>query len=172
MKFIAGIMIGILLVMAAGVAAIVTGFFDTAATVPPSPLEEGLAEFALDRSIAKRVPDIPSRVSFSPQALHAGLSNYRGECLHCHGAPQVEASEFSKGLNPPAPDLAAGEVQARPDQELYWITSQGIRMTGMPAFSPTHSEEEIWQIVSFVRHLPDLTREERELLSSRALLER
>jgi mono/diheme cytochrome c family protein len=43
------------------------------------------------------------------------------------------------------------------DGQLYWVVSQGVRATGMPAFSPTHSPQEIWQIVSFVRHLPKLS---------------
>jgi mono/diheme cytochrome c family protein len=39
-------------------------------------------------------------------------------------------------------------------------------MTGMPAFGPTHSDREIWEIVTLVRHLPDLTDEERRELAS------
>ncbi|HMA18571.1 MAG TPA: cytochrome c, partial [Thermoanaerobaculia bacterium] len=37
-------------------------------------------------------------------------------------------------------------------------------MTGMPAFSPTHGESEIWQIVAFLRHLPEITDEEKSAL--------
>jgi mono/diheme cytochrome c family protein len=43
------------------------------------------------------------------------------------------------------------------DGQLFWVLSHGVRATGMPAFSPTHSPKEIWQIVSFVRHLPKLS---------------
>ena len=34
----------------------------------------------------------------------------------------------------------------------------------MPAFGPTHSAEEIWKIVVFIRHPPDLTAQERDSL--------
>ena len=37
-------------------------------------------------------------------------------------------------------------------------------MTGMPAFGPTHKENEIWQIVAFLRHLPGITDEEKAQL--------
>ena len=50
------------------------------------------------------------------------------------------------------------------DGELFWVVSNGIRMTGMPAFSPTHKQEEIWKIVAFVRHLPEITKEEQQIL--------
>jgi mono/diheme cytochrome c family protein len=36
--------------------------------------------------------------------------------------------------------------------------------TGMPAFGPTHSTEEIWALVTFLRHLPQLSPEQRERL--------
>ena len=56
-------------------------------------------------------------------------------------------------------------MQKRTDGELFWIVQNGIRMTGMPAFGPTHKDEEIWKIVAFLRHLPALTPEEEKALS-------
>ena len=85
-------------------------------------------------------------------------------CVTCHGAPGVDASEAGEGLNPPAPDLTTGKVQKRTDGELFWLVQSGIRMTGMPAFGPTHKDEEIWKIVAFLRRLPALSPDEaREL---------
>ena len=55
-------------------------------------------------------------------------------------------------------------MQKRPDGELYWIVANGIRMTGMPAFGPTHKEKEIWEIVAFLRHLDALSAEEEKAL--------
>ncbi len=77
--------------------------------------------------------------------------------MTCHGAPGVDASAIGEGLNPPAPDLTLPKVQGRTDGELFWLVQNGLRMTGMPAFGPTHPEEEIWKIVAFLRHLPELT---------------
>jgi len=39
-------------------------------------------------------------------------------------------------------------------------------MTGMPAFSLTHKKEEIWHIVAFLRHLPEVTAEEQKVLKA------
>ena len=49
-------------------------------------------------------------------------------------------------------------VQARSDGELRWIVSNGIRMTGMPAFGASRSEEEVWQLVAALRRLPTTPR--------------
>ena len=55
-------------------------------------------------------------------------------------------------------------MQKRTDGELFWLVQGGIRMTGMPAFGPTHSDEEIWKIVAFVRRLPALSPEDQQEL--------
>ena len=73
-------------------------------------------------------------------------------CLTCHGAGTVDPSEIGEGLNPPAPDLTQPSVQSKTDGELFWIVQNGIRMTGMPAFGPTHKDEEIWDARGF--HAP------------------
>jgi hypothetical protein len=52
------------------------------------------------------------------------------------------------------------------DGELYWVVANGIRMTGMPAFSPTHKPDEIWKMVAFVRHMPEITKEEQQVLKA------
>jgi mono/diheme cytochrome c family protein len=53
--------------------------------------------------------------------------------------------------------LDMDDVQRMSDGQLFWVISNGVRATGMPAFSPTHSPDEIWKIVAFVRHLPKLS---------------
>jgi hypothetical protein len=50
-------------------------------------------------------------------------------------------------------------VQGASDAELYWIIKHGIKMTGMPAFGPTHEEEKLWSVMAFVRRLPELQTE-------------
>jgi mono/diheme cytochrome c family protein len=50
------------------------------------------------------------------------------------------------------------------DGEMFWVIANGIRMTGMPAFSPTHDENELWHLVAFVRHLDHLTEKEEAQL--------
>jgi mono/diheme cytochrome c family protein len=165
-KFLLGVVVGVLLV-AVGVAAVVyTGSFDTSATIPPSKTERRLATFALNKSVARRAPNRKNPLPGTAEDLRGGLAHFRENCVICHGAPGVDPGEIGQGLNPGAPDLTLPRVQARSDGELYWITSNGIRMTGMPAFSPTHGENEIWQTVAFLRHLPEISDDEKEQLKT------
>ena len=140
-----------------------TGAVNFAATAGPSSIEKTLAQFAVRRSIAQRVPDEQNPLEDKQQAIESGGHHYADTCLSCHGAPGVAPKEFAKGLNPPAPDLV-DSLQRLNDAELFWITKNGIRMTGMPALGPTHTDNDIWRIVAFVRHLPNLTEDEKEKL--------
>jgi len=146
-------------------AALAAGLYDVSATAKPSALEAGFANFVVDRSVARRAPKGPNPVSVTPEVLARGLAEYREHCLVCHGAPGVRPSGISKGLNPPAPDLAQAEAQEGSDGELFQVISAGIRMSGMPAFSPSESAETLWKVVAFVRHLPKLSDEERAALA-------
>jgi len=166
MKFLSGLLAGLVMLGLAAAFVISTGALSVGATAPPGDLERKLATFVVNRSVARRAPRGPNPIAPSPENRAGGLAHYRGMCVTCHGAPGVDASEIGEGLNPPAPDLTLPKVQARTDGELFWIVQNGLRMTGMPAFGPTHREEEIWKIVAFLRHLPELTPEEEKALSS------
>ncbi len=142
-----------------------TGLYDFSATNPPGRLEERLATFALNRSIEHHAPKGRNPLGDSAETATAGLVLFRTHCLDCHGAPGADPTDGGASLNPPAPGLTLPRVQARPDGELFWIVSRGVRMTGMPAFGPSRSEAEIWQLVAALRRLPRLTEGERRSLA-------
>jgi mono/diheme cytochrome c family protein len=145
--------------------ALTAGLVDFSASTPPGRFEERLATFALNRSIERHAPKVTNPLARSPAAVAAGLALFRTHCVDCHGAPGVDPTEAGASLNPPAPGLTLARVQARSDGELKWIVSNGIRMTGMPAFGASRSEEEVWQLVAALRRLPWLSPEERQMLA-------
>ena len=165
MRFLAGLVFGIVAMGAGAAAVVLTGWFDVAASIPPGALEKKLAGLARDRSVTRRAPRATNPVGKDMGAVKAGGEHYKEMCVACHGAPGVDPSEIGEGLNPPAPDLTLERVQRRSDGELYWIVQNGIRMSGMPAFGATHKERQVWEIVAFLRHLPELTPEERKALT-------
>ncbi len=165
MRVLTGILIGWLLIAGAIGLIVWSGSVNVAATNPPGRFEKRFAAFALNRAIQKRAP-VRTNPFSKPEDIRVGLAHYKENCADCHGAPGVEESEVGQGLNPPAPDLTLPAVQRMRDGELFWVISNGIRMTGMPAFSPTHKEDEIWKMVAFVRHLPEITREEQQTLKA------
>ena len=115
-------------------------------------------------SIRRHAPHSKNPFGDDPAALTEGLDGYRESCISCHGAGRIPPGEFAAGLNPPAPSLGSKDIQTMSDGELFWVISHGIRATGMPAFSSSRDEKEIWRIEAFVRHLPRLTDAERERL--------
>ena len=89
-------------------------------------------------------------------ATGAGL--YTEMCTGCHLGPGVEKSEMSQGLYPPAPELA--RTTDRSPQQQFWIIKHGIKLSAMPAWGRTHSDELIWDMVAFVRALPKMSPEQ------------
>jgi len=159
-RFFSGVVFGILLVAVGAAAILYTGSFNTSAEKPPSRMEKRIATFALNKSVERRAPNRKNPLPATPENLRGGLAHFRENCVVCHGAPGVDPGEIGQGLNPGAPDLTLPRVQARTDGQLFWLVDEGIKMTGMPAFGPTHDENEIWKIVAFLRHLPEITPEE------------
>jgi mono/diheme cytochrome c family protein len=165
-RFLLGMIFGVLLVAIGAAAVVYTGAFDVSAIKPPGKTERALATFALNKAVARRATNQTNPLPKNAETLNGGLAHFRENCVICHGAPGVDPGEIGQGLNPGAPDLTLRRVQERSDGELFWITSNGIRLTGMPAFSPTHGENEIWQVVAFLRHLPEITDEEAKQLKT------
>ena len=89
-----------------------------------------------------------------------GFKHYNEMCVGCHGAPGVKPYELAEGLYPKPPELFkhADEGDA---QEFFWIIKNGIKMTSMPAYGPTHDDTKIWAITAFVtQQLAKMTPEE------------
>ncbi len=158
-RFFWGFAVGILLVVG-GLAVVASlGGINMAATEGPGAMEKTVAGWAVDRSVAARAPQTSNPFADDPAAVETGLAHFCATCVHCHAAPQVEASEFAHGLNPPAPELST-VAKDWTDGELFWIAKHGIRMTGMPAFGPSHSDDDLWKVVAFVRKLDSLSEEQ------------
>jgi mono/diheme cytochrome c family protein len=112
-------------------------------------------------SIRRHAARLTNPLAGDRAAAVEGLVEFRESCLNCHGAGKLPPAEFAAGLNPGAPSLDSKEIQSMSDGELFWVISHGIRATGMPAFSGSKDEQEIWKLVTFARRLPGLTAEER-----------
>jgi mono/diheme cytochrome c family protein len=143
-----------------------SGTYNIAATKPHSAFVEWLFTTLRDHSIAYHSKNIKTPDLGATELMRQGAVHYDAMCAVCHRAPGQEPSEISKGLNPPAPELRRREVQiAYSDSELFWIIKHGVRMTGMPAFGPTHDDDDLWAIVAFTRRLPEMQSEDYKLFT-------
>jgi len=84
-----------------------------------------------------------------------GKEAFSHYCFACHGLDgQNTGVPFADRMSPPVPLLAGNEVQAYSDGQLKWIIDYGIWPSGMPGSKNTLSDDEIWSIVLYLRHLP------------------
>lgn len=132
------------------------GAYDIGADSPHTRPVYWLIEQLRDRSIAVRARNvsIPGNL-MDVKRLQSGAGLYTEMCSGCHLAPGLEKSEISQGLYPKAPELFR-EPQ-RSAKEQFWIIKHGVKLTAMPAWGKTHSDELIWDMVAFVRQLPKMT---------------
>lgn len=165
MKFITGVIVTVLVVLGIAGFIFATGRFNVAATAPPDMIDK-VAPWALDKALERRSKDVTDPIARDAGAVARGMTHYRENCLPCHGAPGLEPAEFHEGMNPSPPDIDAPALQHDTDAELFWVIKNGIRLTGMPAFGVNYKDEEIRDIVAFVRHAPQITDAERQKLKT------
>jgi|SRR3954447_11871539 len=167
MKTIRTLVIVLILLALAGVAFMYSGAYDVAASTPDNGLLKGILETTRDRAVASRLGGITPPKLDDPQMIRTGLVHYHEMCATCHGAPGVKISEIGQGLNPYPPELAARRRGGDP-REAFWIVKNGLKMTGMPSFGVTHSDEEIWAIVAFLQKMPKLNPQEYQEMVKQA----
>jgi mono/diheme cytochrome c family protein len=95
--------------------------------------------------------------------IAAGAERYAALCVGCHLAPGVTKSEIRSGLYPHPPNLAQEDL--RDGRRAFWIIKHGIKMSAMPSWGKTLDDAAIWDVVSFVRKMPDMSPETYQLLS-------
>jgi mono/diheme cytochrome c family protein len=162
------LVIGSLLVLAGAAAVVIhTGLYNIAADVPHTQPVYWLFETVRDRSVATRARDIvvPKDLD-DANRISKGAGQYAETCSGCHLAPGMKRTEISRGLYPRAPELRR-QTDLTPAEQ-FWIVKHGVKMTGMPAWGVTHQDELLWDVVAFVRKLPQLTPEQYETLVKNA----
>ncbi len=136
-----------------------SGIFDVTATNPHWEITHRLLLTVKEQSIKNQARDVKVPELDDPAKVHAGFQNFHSMCVACHNAPGAAPTEISKGLYPKAPNLAQS-AQSRTAGELYMIIKNGIKMSGMPAWEQSHSGDEIWSLVAFLRTLPNISDDE------------
>lgn len=89
-------------------------------------------------------------------------------CSICHAIDGRGDTTIGRNLYPKVPDMTQPDTQQLSDGELYYIISNGIRLTGMPAWGAEDKPEAIWDLVSLIRRLPKLSPEELQRLQAAA----
>jgi mono/diheme cytochrome c family protein len=157
------------------VAFIYSGLYPIGADTPHFRATHWLLETLREQSIDRAASDlvVPEDIETSDRLL-AGGADYNEMCSSCHLKPGKTSSDFSLGLYPAPPNLALNDDQHRysdneedADKRRFWIIKHGIKASGMPSWAPGHDDERIWNMVAFLKRLPELTPDQYQILTAR-----
>src|ERR671918_2177315 len=131
--------------------------------------QPGLVETAIARTMRRlAIPrsdrDATNPIAKSPEIIAEGLAHYADHCAACHANDGSGETDIGLGLYPKPPDMRLDATQSLTDGELFYIIENGVRLTGMPAWS-TGTEQgktATWHLVHFIRELPRLTPDQIE----------
>ena len=157
--------VGAVVLVAIAVAAVGLWWISThrfSAKVAPGRLETVVAHRLRRLATGAVAAQLQNPVPLTAEGLHEGMAHYADHCAVCHANDGSGNTEMGQGLYPKVPDMRLPATQSLSDGEFFLIIENGVRFTGMPAWSTgtADGEQESWRLVHFIRHLPKLTEDE------------
>jgi mono/diheme cytochrome c family protein len=136
------------------VAAVVVygGLYNVASTRQHLQPTHTLLETAMRQSVRLRARNIETPPLTDELVVLRGAACFRDKCVQCHGAPGVAQNDIGKSMQPLPGPLVDARQHWRP-RELYWVTRNGIKMSGMPAWEYRLTDSELWSVVAFMQLL-------------------
>jgi cytochrome c553 len=103
------------------------------------------------RSVMTAVPDLNE-----PGMVERSAGHYELVCATCHGSPSVRPAQFAENLSPSPPLLVERMAQWHPDARIFATIKHGISRTAMPGWPTQMRDDEVWDMVAFLKALPDM----------------
>lgn len=167
-KFVGGLILGLVVVPLCVYFYFSTGTAPAATTAQAMPFEKSFAHMALEARIER---EAPKTAPFNPDdaTYAAGAQIYKEHCAVCHGLPGQPQTAIAKGEYPKPPKLLEGKgVTDDSAGETYWKVANGIRMTGMPGFTKSLSETQMWQVSFLMANADKLPQAVKDSLAAPA----
>ena len=157
--FILGVIVTILAAAGCAYLVLARGVIPASADSGPLPLEAWAAKLSLHATLNQEAPKTPNPVPLTDANLIAGIQLYGQHCAICHGTAAGDASRspVAKGEYPDPPQLASAGVEDDPEGVTYWKVAHGIRWTGMPSWKATLSDQQMWTLALFLKHMDKLS---------------
>jgi thiosulfate dehydrogenase len=169
-KFFFGLILGLLIPAGAAYCYFRFGYAPMGTAAAPMPFEKTMARMALRAHIQKEAPKKDAPIPADEANLTAGAALFKENCAFCHGLPGQKATPAAKGMFPIPPQLWEKEEMVTDDPvgTTYWKVSNGIRMTGMPAFGETLTATQVWQLSQLLAHADKLPAQAQAALTKPA----
>jgi thiosulfate dehydrogenase len=123
------------------------------ADAKPSKMEAWAAKQSLNATVKREMPKQANPIAATDANYVAGIKLYGEDCAACHGTADGKPSNIAIGLYQHAPQLGKHGVEDDPDGETYWKVKHGIRLTGMPSYTKTLSDDQLWTLALFLKHM-------------------
>ena len=157
----------LVIILLLGLAALGAGAYvlsrGLSARTEPSSIEAMIARPLRRLAIPGRARALKNPVPGGTEVLSRSMAHFADHCASCHGNDGKGNTLIGRGLYPKPPDMTEAATQNLTDGEIYYIIENGIRFTGMPAFGEeagNDNDQETWDLVHFIRHLPQMTPDE------------
>jgi thiosulfate dehydrogenase len=163
-KYVFVFLAGIALVPAAFYFYLRSGYAPVSTSASPLPFEHFLAKLAMHASLSHEGPKVDSTPPAEPD-LESGANLYRENCAVCHGLPNAPQTGISKGMYPHPPQFFrpgqpttydANQPHHPASPKAYWKVKNGVRLTGMPGFKDSLTEQQILQLSQFLGNAKNL----------------
>lgn len=137
---------------------VTTGVIDLSAAKPHPEGWARLLHYTFERSTAFHAGPTPPADLDSPLRIAAGAAYYGQVCARCHGGPGFGQNPVVLSMHPrpqylPA-DLPVAQFTA---PELFRIVKAGVKYSAMPSWPADGRDDEVWQLVAFLRALPTMS---------------
>ena len=131
----------------------------------PTRVEAAIARKMRAVSMPARAKQMPNPVAVSPEVLTESRRHFADHCAVCHANDGSGNTEMGQNFYPRVPDMRLPATQSLSDGEIYFVIHNGIRLSAMPAWGNLPDgdhDHDSWGLVHFIRHLPQLSKAERE----------
>lgn len=157
-NFVFGVLATVAVAVLCAYLVVRSGVIPANADGKPFQLEHWAARTSLKATLAREAPKGLPPESLTNDNLIAGVKLYGQHCAICHGTAKgdASASPVAKGLYPRPPQLATDGVEDDPEGYSFWKIKHGIRWTGMPSWKATLTDQQIWKLAVFLKHMDKL----------------
>ncbi len=151
-----GFTLGVMVALSAVLCYVRFGFVDPRADKEVGLLERKIAMPSLDAAVDRHASEAQNPVQATDANLITGMRIYQANCASCHGDIHRPRGIFADAFYPRAPQFVE-DPPDMPDNQNFYIVQHGVRLSGMPAWKQTLTEQEMWQVTTFLSHMDKLT---------------
>lgn len=153
--FFAGVVATLAALAIGAFAYLLLGMTEVRADIPPSQWEVRLMNAAVHASVRREAPDVPNPFPPTDENLIAGGKFYLDDCGGCHGTPGKPFGNNGPVLFPPIPEFPVVGTSYS-EAQIFWVGRHGIRRSGMFANGKPVTDENLWTVAAYIKHLNSL----------------